>query len=323
MEIGTADLTRIERLRGDNHPLFRVWINSIEFTKIGGSYSITMNNYPEHLAPEFEFGGAVATPFEEWWDRVKSQFPRVPKEVAREWLHRHWSHSHFSFLSSNQYEFTKKSHESARLKEILVAREQWIPQNAVLYGKTLYERDLWVGRFMKEHRTFPTPIIALDNSEGWLFEEDECPDWCTPPRQLVLIEGHTRHALGCWMHEIGELVSKVEIWLMHRPHSIFKQDRCSRALIKNGFQELFDLFKELRSHQKTDIELLTGKIQQAQDVLVSESRAQKNAASWLERYSSLSASKFALESQLCSEKTERLHFERLCCMALNLWRPAS
>jgi hypothetical protein len=30
-----------------------------------------MDNYPAHLAPEFDNGGGVSTPFGEWWSRVK------------------------------------------------------------------------------------------------------------------------------------------------------------------------------------------------------------------------------------------------------------
>ena len=43
-----------------------------------------MDNYPKHLAPNFEDCGAVAT-----GGRECSRFPHAPENVAREWIHRH------------------------------------------------------------------------------------------------------------------------------------------------------------------------------------------------------------------------------------------
>lgn len=64
-----------------------------------------MDNYPEHLAPEFDEGGAVVTPFSEWWLRVQFDFPNLPENVAEQWLHRHWGHSDYAWLPSQLYEF--------------------------------------------------------------------------------------------------------------------------------------------------------------------------------------------------------------------------
>ena len=36
-----------------------------------------MDDYPEHLAPEFTEGGGVATPFDEWWPNGKFPTPIV------------------------------------------------------------------------------------------------------------------------------------------------------------------------------------------------------------------------------------------------------
>jgi len=42
-----------------------------------------MDNYPSHLAPEFDEGGGVITPFDQWWEKVESSFPEVPIDVGR------------------------------------------------------------------------------------------------------------------------------------------------------------------------------------------------------------------------------------------------
>jgi hypothetical protein len=64
-----------------------------------------MDNYPEHLKPRFDAGGGVEEPFEEWWPKGQEHFPNVPENVARYWLHEHWSHSPYSFLRSKDYTF--------------------------------------------------------------------------------------------------------------------------------------------------------------------------------------------------------------------------
>ena len=60
-------------------------------------------NYPEHLAPEFEEGGGVATPFYLWWERVKAEFPAVPEDGAKYWLCEHWSHSYYDWLCTERH----------------------------------------------------------------------------------------------------------------------------------------------------------------------------------------------------------------------------
>jgi hypothetical protein len=64
-----------------------------------------MDNYPESLKPRFDAGGGVEEPYEEWWPKVHAHFPNVPENVARYWLHEHWSHSPYSFLRSKDYRF--------------------------------------------------------------------------------------------------------------------------------------------------------------------------------------------------------------------------
>jgi hypothetical protein len=89
-----------------------------------------MDDYPAHLAPDFNEAGGVVTPFEEWWSRVHSEFPNVPEEVARYWLHEHWRHSPYSWLRSRDYRFDLEQWESTKLWEV---RSEWCrfdPTNA-------------------------------------------------------------------------------------------------------------------------------------------------------------------------------------------------
>ena len=77
-----------------------------------------MDDYPEELAPEFEDSGAVKTPFDIWWPQVNHHFENVPENVAKQWLHRHWRHSPYSWLRSKNYKFNLTNWESKKLGEI-------------------------------------------------------------------------------------------------------------------------------------------------------------------------------------------------------------
>jgi hypothetical protein len=81
-----------------------------------------MDNFPEHLKPRFEPGGAVEEPFEEWWPKVREHFPNVPEDAARYWLHEHWNHSPYRYLISKAYEFTRAEWPAERLFEV---RSTW------------------------------------------------------------------------------------------------------------------------------------------------------------------------------------------------------
>ncbi|WP_372501711.1 hypothetical protein P7L66_25985 [Tistrella mobilis] len=66
-----------------------------------------MDCYPEHLAPDFDEWGGIATPFDVWWARAQRFFKNVPEEVAQYWIHEHWGHSNFGHLKSQKYSFEK------------------------------------------------------------------------------------------------------------------------------------------------------------------------------------------------------------------------
>lgn len=178
-----------------------------------------MDNYPENLAPEFEESGSVATPFEEWWARVRPHFPNVPEEVAREWLHRHWSHSPYEWLRSSLYDFTLLRWQSSELATI---RSGWCDyedgaKGCLEHGKYLSTIDFFVARFMmKEHR-FPSPIIVLDNRVGHIRRDyPNVSRAQMTPDAFVLIEGHLRFNLGLYLDSTGGLATDVDVWMMTR-----------------------------------------------------------------------------------------------------------
>jgi hypothetical protein len=179
-----------------------------------------MDNYPKHLAPEFDEGGAVKTSFEEWWARVKTYFPHVPENVARHWLHEHWSHSPYEYLPSRDYKFELVQWPSVKLPEI---RSTWCNfeednNECQEHGRYLIEDVLKEYRYktalyMLEHGDFPAPIIVLDNRDGHLLQRDLPPAY-------ILIEGHRRFNMSLYLHSIGRLRPSVDVWLMKRDQTL-------------------------------------------------------------------------------------------------------
>jgi hypothetical protein len=174
-----------------------------------------MDNYPKHLAPEFEESGAVKTPFDEWWGRVKQSFPNVPENVAREWLHRHWKHSPYSYLVSKNYTFALQMWP--KLQNIRTLWSDFKAKNdgALRKGKELVKLDPgwmpYVSRYMLEHFRFPAPIIVIDNRDG--HHNADYPNENKLPSSYILVEGHTRFNVGIYMQSVGKL-EQADVWLM-------------------------------------------------------------------------------------------------------------
>jgi hypothetical protein len=180
-----------------------------------------MDDYPDHLSPAFDEGGGVATPFEEWWPRVRASFPNVPEEVARQWLHRHWRHSPFSWLKSADYNFEKVTWPSGELSSIRYRINEFADSTdlQMQFGKQLlaaHERHgIWLAEYMLDTGLFPVPIIVADNRDGHLVDH-AYKDSNYFPKTYVLIEGHRRLEFGTFLASRGQLAPTQEIWIMRR-----------------------------------------------------------------------------------------------------------
>lgn len=180
-----------------------------------------MDDYPKQLAPEFDEGGGVATPFQEWWQVTKSSFPHVPDEVARDWLHRHWSHSPFGWLPSASYRFRLVDWPSERLKEIRTIWNSYKddPTEPIDHGRHLVQHVMKPygykpAEVMVETGTFPVPPIMLDNCDGHLAETSGARfDY---PAGWILVEGHRRFNLAAYLESDSRLNKTVPFWLMER-----------------------------------------------------------------------------------------------------------
>lgn len=177
---------------------------------------IIVDSYPEHLAPEFNERGGVETPFDVWWPRVRAEFPAVPEDVARYWLHEHWSHSRFGWLPSREYRFNLCEWNSAEFVTIRSRWCDWSPTNEACreQGKYLIEELAKPGerygystaRFMLEHGEFPVPPIVLDNSDGHIARHAKNQREKDAPPGIILVEGHRRFNMALYLQATGRSV---------------------------------------------------------------------------------------------------------------------
>jgi hypothetical protein len=176
-----------------------------------------MDNFPDHLSPAFE-GAEVDEPFEQWWPRVRHAYPRVPEEVAREWLHRHWGQSPFSFLQSAAYEFQLVSWASTSLRDIRWNFDNFGPNhaNAIEHGRFQVEENAvwieWLREFMLTTGRFPSPPIIVDNRDGHIGDGYGSEY----PNAYILVEGHRRFAIGSYLASQGRMDEMLPFWLMRK-----------------------------------------------------------------------------------------------------------
>lgn len=173
-----------------------------------------MDDYPEELAPEFEDSGAVKTPFDIWWPQVNHHFENVPENVAKHWLHRHWSHSPYSWLRSKNYKFNLTNWESKELGKIWSRWYKIDIEECVKHGEGLVNKlDFWLKNYMVEHHDYPEPIIVLDNRDNHL--DVDAPNHNFPASYL-LIEGHLRFNISLYLQRTDRFTQNTKIWLMKR-----------------------------------------------------------------------------------------------------------
>ena len=178
-----------------------------------------MDDYPEHLAPEFDEWGGVATPFEEWRMRVRASFPTVPEDAARYWLHENWKHSPFSYLRSADYSFEPQDWQANLIHEI---RSRWCNydptnQDCRKHGEHVLKNIPYrTATYMRQYGFPPARLIVLDNRDGHLVAgEGGIPSYEDAPAEYILIEGHRRFNMAL-AHQAQGLLKHLPIWLMKR-----------------------------------------------------------------------------------------------------------
>lgn len=178
-----------------------------------------MDGYPDRLSPFDSEGANCPEPFEAWWPKVRDQFPNVPEEVARYWLHQHWFNSPFGWLKSANYSFKKKFWPIVDLQMIRCGIDNFQTGGAGCreYGESLLELDppLRSAEYIKENGQPPASLIIMDNRDGHVNHEYSASETALIPNTYFLVEGHKRFCVCMALQGTGKL-KQVPVWMMIR-----------------------------------------------------------------------------------------------------------
>jgi hypothetical protein len=172
-----------------------------------------MDNYPEQLAP-IDNGAFEKEPFQVWWTRVSGHFPSVPKNVAHQWIWRHWHYSEFSWLPTSGARFDLVSWRPEQIKEIKIFIEgnnNYEDWGDHLLSLATQPKNLRykVAEIMSRRKRWPAPPIVLDNREPIKFTP-----WEDLPNGFVLVEGNRRLAMAKALARKNQLARDLPVWLL-------------------------------------------------------------------------------------------------------------
>lgn len=173
-----------------------------------------VDNYPDELAP-YSDGGGWPEPFSRWWERVHGHYPSVPKNLARQWLWRHWGNSSWRWLPSEGARFSLVLWGPRDVRAVQMWREP--EDQAVSYGRDLLTRTRNLPRgqryaptaIMDRTGKWPAPPLVIDH-QGTL----PCNPWDDLPRGLVVVEGHRRFEVAKALAKEGRLKDELPVWVL-------------------------------------------------------------------------------------------------------------
>jgi len=161
--------------------------------------------FPAGFGPRHGPDGAPE-PFEGWYATRRAELGEVPEEVAREWLHRHWSEAaSYAWLDVRRLSFLLESWPTARCMEVTFGSGWGECPDGI-------EPEPVGGLpgFMLAHGTWPSPIIVVPGAElrglkGARADEEFGP--------LHLVEGHQRLSHLRWLAVNAAPVQTHEVYL--------------------------------------------------------------------------------------------------------------
>lgn len=151
--------------------------------------------WPRKLAPYAGEREHDREPFTEWYPRVREHITNVPEDVAEQWVHDHWGHSPYESLPLEQLQFERQRWSLADIDRVRFGRDWGENANDAyrLDDEQLQRTPL--AQYMLKEKTWPRPIIVLDNQHGLVNRGEQLARW-------HLIEGHTRLTyLRCLQHK--------------------------------------------------------------------------------------------------------------------------
>lgn len=175
--------------------------------------------WPRKIAPYVGESESDKEPFKEWYARVREHIPRVPEDVADQWVHECWGGSPYESLPIEQLEFEKQRWSLADLDRVRFG-EGW-GENASDVDRLDHPdiRETSLAQCMLREKTWPRPILVLDNAHELVLRGERLGRW-------HLVEGHNRLTyLRCLQHK-GLALLEHEVWVVKPPEKIVEvEDR--------------------------------------------------------------------------------------------------
>jgi hypothetical protein len=168
--------------------------------------------WPDHLRPVNE-GEWNKEAFENWWERFGGELGHIHPKICEQWIHRHWTHSPWSFLALPSLTWEVRNYSAADILGEL-HREFGGELNVEFDYKTFQRNG-----YDKHHTaqaldqgTWDYPIVTLSTPSGITTLDGDFPNV-----RLVLVEGHQRHRyLNALFHK-GVATGPHEVFVLSTP----------------------------------------------------------------------------------------------------------
>lgn len=156
--------------------------------------------------------GFEEEPFADYFGRISCRLPNVPREVAEQWLHRHYPHGvlEYDWVGIRGLTFRLETWSAGRVLEEVALHpgDDLVAKHERLLKEDSEVRQSWLGERMLQHKTWPVAPIILEN-----FIDLRFPSGVLLGRPYHLMEGH--HRLGYFraIHKNAFDSSTHEIWI--------------------------------------------------------------------------------------------------------------
>jgi len=175
-----------------------------------------VDDYPQHLKPRGN-DTIAKEGFSARWAQAQGSFPTVPRNVARQWLHRHWDRSRFGWLPSHGAQFTLECWQPADVAALQIWREgepyaDWGDDLLAMAAKPPYRPRL--ASIMNRRCRWPAPPIVWHRAAP--IANEPVSDL---PMGFVLVEGNRRIAVAKALERRGLLSAQLPVWVLRYPSS--------------------------------------------------------------------------------------------------------
>ena len=146
---------------------------------------------------------------------MRSEFATVPRNVAHHWLYRHWGHSDFGWLASNQCQFDLEwwTYDQILRIELYGSAHESYRENCARFqvneAKRLNKQLASLPSIMFCRNTWPAPPIVLvtDGQSG-------NPKIDGLPVGYVLVEGNRRFSFALMLIDQGRFIGPHVVWVV-------------------------------------------------------------------------------------------------------------